>query len=176
MFDVYEAVFEMIDMRSFSNLWYWISLAVLWSTSSHFVLGVPFDIVVRASRQGGEAQKDLEAIVRVNVNRLLYISGVAGTMLLSGTCFFLSVLVTLGFFYGIEFAQAAFLLLGPMSIVFFMSIATARRLHEQGVEGTALRKMITRHRFWVQVVGLISIFITGLWGTYQNLSIGPLGA
>jgi len=39
----YETIFELIDMRSFSNLWYWIVLSVLWSTMSHWVLGVPFD-------------------------------------------------------------------------------------------------------------------------------------
>ncbi len=28
--DWYATVFELIDMRSFSNLWYWIALAVVW--------------------------------------------------------------------------------------------------------------------------------------------------
>ncbi|MCU0909379.1 MAG: component of SufBCD complex, partial [Rhodobacteraceae bacterium] len=31
--DWYLTVFEVIDMRSFSNLWYWIGLAVLWSSA-----------------------------------------------------------------------------------------------------------------------------------------------
>lgn len=175
MLDVYEAVFEMIDMRSFSNLWYWIALAVLWSTTSHWVIGVPYDLVVRAARVGGEAEDDLEAIVRVNVNRLLYIAGVAGIWLIGGICFFLSVLVTLGFYYDVEFAQAAFLLLFPMAVVFYMSVRAARKIRETGAHGAQLRRMISRHRFWVQVVGLMSIFVTGLWGTYQNLSIGALG-
>nr|MDJ0826631.1 component of SufBCD complex [Rhodobacter sp.] len=66
----YDTVFELIDMRSFSNLWYWIALAVLWSTSSHWILGVPFDLVQRASRYGGEAEVDLTDLVRINVNRV----------------------------------------------------------------------------------------------------------
>jgi hypothetical protein len=73
--DFYSAVFELIDMRSFSNLWYWIALAVLWSTASHWVLGVPYDMIQRAARQGGEAEQDLEDMVRINCNRLLYIAG-----------------------------------------------------------------------------------------------------
>lgn len=80
--DWYQTLFEMIDMRSFSNLWFWIALAVMWSTASHWVLGVPFDMVLRARRYGGEAQADLEDIVRINVNRLLYISQVSGLWLL----------------------------------------------------------------------------------------------
>ena len=46
--DWYQSIFELIDMRSFSNLWYWIALAVMWSTASHWVLGVPWDMVIRA--------------------------------------------------------------------------------------------------------------------------------
>ncbi len=44
-------IFDLIDMRSFSNLWYWIALAVTWSSTSHWVLGVPFDMVLRARRK-----------------------------------------------------------------------------------------------------------------------------
>jgi len=76
--DWYQTVFELIDMRSFSNLWYWIALAVVWSTTSHYVLGVPYDMITRAKRSGGEAEADLHDLVRVNVNRLLYIAGAAG--------------------------------------------------------------------------------------------------
>jgi len=74
----YQGVFELIDMRSFSNLWFWIALAVVWSSTSHWVLGVPFDMVVRARRKGGQAEEDLETIVRVNVNRMLMIARVSG--------------------------------------------------------------------------------------------------
>ena len=57
--DWYQTIFELIDMRSFSNLWYWIVLAVLWSSVSHWVLGVPFDMVQRAKRHGGKSLDDL---------------------------------------------------------------------------------------------------------------------
>ena len=105
-----QTLFELIDMRSFSNLWYWIVLAVVWSTASHWVLGVPYDMVLRAKRQGGQAEADLEDIVRINVNRLLYIGQVSGLWLAGFACFFLTMLVLLGFVYGVEFAQAVLLL------------------------------------------------------------------
>ena len=69
--EVLDTVFEVIDMRSFSNLWYWIALAVLWSSTSHWVLGVPHDMIQRARREGGQAQRDLEDIVGINARRLL---------------------------------------------------------------------------------------------------------
>ena len=130
--DWYQTLFEMIDMRSFSNLWFWIALAVMWSTASHWVLGVPFDMVLRARRYGGEAQADLEDIVRINVNRLLYISQVSGLWLLGLGFFVLTSLVLLGFVYAIEFAQALLLLGFPMSLVGLLSLSTARLIRIEG--------------------------------------------
>ena len=71
-------IFEVIDMRSFSNLWFWIALAVVWSSASHWVLGVPFDMVHRARRHGGQAQIDLDDLARINANRLLHMLEDAG--------------------------------------------------------------------------------------------------
>ncbi len=172
--DWYQTLFEMIDMRSFSNLWFWIALAVMWSTASHWVLGVPFDMVLRARRYGGEAQADLEDIVRINVNRLLYISQVSGLWLLGLGFFVLTSLVLLGFAYGIEFAQALLLLGFPMSLVGLLSLSTARLIRIEGSTGDVLQRRLMRHRLYTQIIGMISIFVTALWGMYQNLSIGAL--
>lgn len=173
--DWYSTVFELIDMRSFSNLWYWIALAVLWSTTSHWVLGVPWDMIQRAARNGGEAQVDLEDLVRINCNRLLYIAGVSGLWLLGLISGLLTSLAMLGFLYRIEFAQAVFLLAAPMTLVGALSLNTARIIHDAGLAGEALRRRLGRHRIHTQIVGMISIFITALWGMYQNMSIGALG-
>ena len=172
--DWYQTLFEMIDMRSFSNLWFWIALAVMWSTASHWVLGVPFDMVLRARRYGGEAQADLEDIVRINVNRLLYISQVSGLWLLGLGLFALTSLVLLGFVYAIEFAQALLLLGFPMSLVGLLSLSTARLIRIEGSTGDVLQRRLMRHRLYTQIIGMFSIFVTALWGMYQNLSIGPL--
>ena len=173
--DWYSAVFELIDMRSFSNLWYWIALAVVWSTTSHWVLGVPFDMVQRAGRHGGEAERDLEDMVRINVNRLLYIVAVSGLWLLGIVSAFITSLAILGFWYGVEFAQAVFLLVAPMTIVGAFSLGTARVIRDRGLSGEALRKRMLRHRVKTQFVGMVAIFITALWGMWQNMQIGALG-
>ncbi|UOA31681.1 hypothetical protein DSM110093_01452 [Sulfitobacter sp. DSM 110093] len=172
--DWYQTLFEMIDMRSFSNLWFWIALAVMWSTASHWVLGVPFDMVLRARRHGGEAQTDLEDIVRINVNRMLYISQVSGLWLLGLGFFALSTLVLLGFAYDIEFAQALLLLGFPMSLVGLLSLSTARLIRMEGSSGDVLQRRLMRHRLYTQIIGMVAIFVTALWGMYQNLNLGPL--
>ena len=124
--DIYSSIFELIDMRSFSNLWFWIALAVMWSSASHWVLGVPYDMVLRARRQGGQTEEDLEDLVRINTNRILFIARVSGLWILALACFLLTVLLLLGFVYDLEIAQALFLLGCPMSIVALISLSTAR--------------------------------------------------
>ncbi|MBE1282243.1 MAG: component of SufBCD complex [Rhodobacteraceae bacterium] len=171
----YNSLFELIDMRSFSNLWFWIALAVVWSSASHWVLGVPYDMVQRARRVGGQTQQDMEDLVRINVNRLLYIGRVSGLWILGFACFFLSGLAILGFVYELEFAQALFLLGFPMSFVALISLSTARLIEAEGLLGEDLCKRLTRCRLYIQMIGTVSIFITAIWGMYQNLSIGVLG-
>lgn len=162
-------------MRSFSNLWFWIALAVLWSTASHWVIGVPFDMVGRARKYGGQAEADLADIIRVNANRLHYIATVSGLWLLGLACFGLTTLAILGFAYRIEFAQALFLLGFPMSIVGALNLFLARRLVDSDATAEEVYKALTRHRTIVQAIGMLSIFVTAVWGMYQNLSVGPFG-
>ncbi|KPA22638.1 hypothetical protein shim_09250 [Shimia sp. SK013] len=173
--DLSQTIFELIDMRSFSNLWYWIALAVAWSSASHWVLGVPWDTVLRARRVGGQSVVDLHDLVRINTNRILHIADVSGIWLILLAFFVHTSLIGLGFFYSVEFAQAVFLLMGPMTLVGAMSVRTARRVQAEESEGEDLWRRLGRHRFWVQLVGMLSIFVTSLWGMYQNFQISPLG-
>lgn len=167
-------IFDLIDLRSFSNLWYWIALAVTWSTASHWVLGVPYDMVLRARRVGGQAETDLEDLVRINVNRILYIVGEAGLFLVVLLSFTLTTLALLGFVYKVEFCQAVFLIGAPMTLVAFLSVMTARHIEEGGDRGETLRRRLSLHRLGVQVIGMISIFVTAIWGMLQNFNISVL--
>jgi hypothetical protein len=173
--DWLQIIFEVIDMRSFANLWFWIMLAVIWSTSSHWVLGVPYDMVLRARRRGGQSMTDLEDIVRVNVNRLLLIGSVSGLWIIGLGSTVLTILGILGFGYDVEFAQAVFLILFPLAFVGLLSVAAASRIAEEGARDELLCRRLMRHRFWTQLIGMVSIFVTAMWGMYQNLYVGPFG-
>jgi len=146
-------------------------VAVVWSSVSHWVLGVPFDLIQRARRNGGEAERDLMDIVRVNVNRFLSISEVAGTVMTLFLCFILTSLLALGFFYGIELCQAIFLLAFPLSIVGLVCWNSANRIRRNEPEGDDLFAALSRHRLITQVIGMLSVFVTAMWGMYQNLDI-----
>lgn len=167
-------IFDLIDLRSFSNLWYWIALAVTWSSTSHWVLGIPYDMVLRARRNGGQAEADLQDIARINVTRILYIVREAGVILLALVAFALTSLGLLGFAYRVEFCQAVFLIAAPLSIVGFMSVSTARRIETEGDRGETLHRRLALHRVGVQVIGMISIFVTAMWGMLQNFNFSIL--
>lgn len=171
----YELVFVLIDMRSFSNLWYWIAVAVLWSSTSHWVMGVPFDMITRAKRLGGQHDQDLQAIVRINASRLLHISRTGGIWIIMFASFVLTTLAILAFLQGVEFAQAVILLLGPMTLVGFLSLRLAYRIEQASPATDALVAMLMRHRLMIQFIGMVSVFVTSMFGMYHNLMVGNFG-
>lgn len=176
--NIWHTILDLIDMRSFSNLWYWIALAVTWSTASHWVLGVPFDMVLRARRKQGMAAQDLVILTGVNVRRLLMIGREAGMVIVLVASFLLTTLVVWGFVYGMEFAQAVALILVPLALVFGLSLRSAARLEPllaAGADAETVARILTHHRIAVQAVGLVAITVTSLWGMLQNFALSPLG-
>ena len=172
--DVLETALDVIDLRSFSNLWYWIALAVLWSSVSHWVLGVPHDMIQRARREGGQAQSDVEDLVRININRLMAVVERGAWMLPGTAAFWLTSLAVLAFWYDVEFAQAVLLLVAPMVLVVWVSIRSSRRIMAEGGRGEALFRRLSVHRRIVQVIGMLSITVTAFYGTWQNISVSIL--
>ena len=165
----YQMLFDLIDLRSFSNLWYWIALGVLWSSASHWVLGVPYDMVYRARREGGQPLDDLEVMVRINVARMLDASRNYGAVLIGLVCFLVTVLGILGFWYHIEFAQAVLFLFVPLIILGYLSLRASLKIENGEGHGDALFRRLFRHRLSVQVLGMLSIFVTSLYGMSVNL-------
>jgi hypothetical protein len=164
-------IFDVIDTRSFSNIWFWIVLAVVWSSASHYVIGIPFDVIQRAKRQGGQAMLDLEDSVRVNVNRILFIGETAAYWLIGFVTFIMTVLLLLALWYRIEFAQAVMLLAFPMTLVGWLSLKLARKIADEIPTDDTLFRYLHRHRFWTQVIGMVSIFVTATYGMYHNLVV-----
>ena len=164
-------------MRSFSNLWYWIGLAVLWSSVSHWVLGVPYDAILRARRgKPPEAMADFTDLTRVHVNRILYIADVSGAWIALFGSAIMTTIILIAFVYDVEFAQALFLLSAPLAIVGAMTVRTARKIKTNELAGEDLIKRLLSHRFQTQLIGVFAIFITAMYGMYKNLNIGHLGA
>lgn len=168
--DLYGIFSEVMDLRSFSNIWYWIVLAVLWSSSSHWVMGVPFDLISRGRRFGGQAQSDVETMVGVNSRRLLNVSRTAAAPLFFGLTFFFTSLGLLAFWFWMEFAQALFFLTIWMVPVGWITLDAALRIEAGENTGEALTRRLMILRRSVQLVGMVAIFTTSLFGMWVNLS------
>ncbi|MCB1360220.1 MAG: component of SufBCD complex [Rhodobacter sp.] len=173
---VTDSLFSTIDLRSFSNVWFWLVLAVAWSNASHFLLGVPFDLVQTARRKGGEAMADFETLARIQSRRRMQIMERAGVWLVAFWMAVLSALAVLGFRYGLEFAQALVLLLGPLTLAAWLTLRLAARI-DRGLypEGDAMARAFGRQRILVQAIGLFTILVTTMWGMWQNLTLRALG-
>lgn len=171
--DFLRTVLDVVDARSFSNLWYWLVLAGAWAWASHFVLGVPWDMVSRARREGGRAEDDLHDVLRVQVLRMVALGDAAGAWLLGAASTVLTALGVLGFGYGVEFATAAFLLLAPLGLAWGLSLRTARALSLGRAPGDALYVHLGRLRRTVQALGMAAIFVAAMVGMWSNLARGP---
>jgi len=173
--DWYQSVFTLIDTRSFSNLWFWMVLAVTWSSVSHYILGVPFDMVTRARRSGGEAMADLEAMVAIQTRRRLHLMQASGVWMTLIWAMILSTIAVLGFGYGIELAQALALLGFPAALVFALGFRLALRIERDAPHGEVLARLLTWHRLTIQAIGMAAILMTALWGMWHNISFSVLG-
>nr|WP_216654722.1 component of SufBCD complex [Pseudogemmobacter hezensis] len=157
-------------MRSFSNLWYWIGLAVIWSMSSHWVLGVPFDMISRGRREGGQTQLDIETLAGIRARRMLGVARTAAMPMFFGLTFFFTALAMMAFWYWIEFAQALFLMTIWMVPVGWLSLRTSLQIEGGDNQGEALLRRLIQLRRYVQMIGMVAIFTTSLFGMWRNLS------
>lgn len=171
--DFLDLLTEVIDLRSFSNLWYWIVLAILWSSMSHWTIGVPFHLVTRSKRGDAQAHEDMLVLARMNADRLLTFAETSATLATAFSTFLLTGLAIIGWAYGIEFCQAIFLLLCPSMLVLALGVWTSGRLRKDDYQHVP--QILKQHRTIVQMIGVVFIFVTAFWGMYQNVNVGPLG-
>lgn len=171
--DFFDLVTQVIDLRSFSNLWYWIVLGILWSGMSQRVMGVPYYIILRARRGDQDSIDDMHILAEITVRRTLRMAHGSGAAMLATGAFALTVLAVLGWGYRVEFCQAVFLLALPFSLVAGWAVWTARQIWQS--EFAQLDRRLRFYRMGVQALGVLFIFITAFWGMYVNVVVGPLG-
>lgn len=171
--DFFDLVTEVIDLRSFSNLWYWIVLAILWSSMSAWTIGVPYHLVTRTRRGDAQAEADMLILTRMNAERNILYAETSGTWAMGFSTFILTGLFIIGWVYSVEFCQAIFLLLCPSMIVIGLGVWTSKRLKADDYQHVP--QILRQHRTMVQMLGVVFIFITAFWGMYQNVNVGPLG-
>ena len=162
-------IIRVIELNTFSNVWYWMAVIVTWAMASHWLIGVPFDLLFLARKATGQAVTDLEALVDINVRRIVMLDDLAGTWVVALGAFVLSVLGLTGFYYGIEIAQGIFALGAPLALVGLMNLRLARQLHQVPLAGKELVQRLFAVRLWTQVIGMLALFFTSMYGMYFNI-------
>ena len=164
-----DTIARVIEFSTFASIWFWFAVIVSWAVASHWLIGVPFDLLFRARKSAPQDIADLEAIVDVNVRRFTGLTDMAGPWLLGFATFVLSGFCMTGFYYGFELAQGLFVLGAPLSVIVGLNIRMAYVLRAEPVRGRDLVDRLFKLRLWSQVIGMIAIFVTAVYGMYFNL-------
>lgn len=175
-----EAILAILDSRSFGSIWFWLLLALAWSLLGRKVAGVPYDIAQAVRRKPALGAcpdaDDPDGLLLLDWLSLTLprrrLGRVEGVVLLFIATFVLTALVLLGFFYGLEMAQALVLLLLPFAALAPLEIRLAERLsvilHDAATKELPLNlaaaqaaRLMQRHRLIVTLMSVAAVAITG---------------
>ena len=163
-------IFQFIDLRSFSDIWYWLMLGLVWTRVLHAPMGVPAELVLRARRGQADAAADLALLSALRVRHERDAARSLGVWRVAAWSFVLSALAVAGFGYFVEVAQAAFLLLAPYGLVRLVEGRAVARLAAEQPAGRALIEAHLRLRRRVQLVVLPAVFLAAVWGMAHNIA------
>ena len=188
----YEGFMKLLDLRSFSSVWYWLALLSAWTVVGRGILGVPGEVLHRARaamRHDGDTGAGDPVPPVAPAEGLLLLDWLSLTLprwhvppldgaILAGTgAFVITSLGVLGFGYGLELAQAVFLLAAPLAVLLLMRVRLAHRLRPVLADAhagrvppataarTAAAAMI-RHRLQGMVLSMLAVAAAATWGTW----------
>ncbi|WP_138578245.1 component of SufBCD complex [Paroceanicella profunda] len=154
----------LIGTGTFDNVWYWGVTILAWSAACHWTVGVPHDLLMRADHRGGAAARQVDQLAAIHAARQAAAVRVAGPYLLAVAAFALSVVVTLAVHPGLELAQGVSFLALPLLLVKVLNVRLAIAIEAQAIRGEALRRGLARRRFYNQLIALLAITATALFG------------
>lgn len=164
------ALVRLIELETFVSVWYWLAVIVTWSVASNWLIGVPFDMLFRARKLGEAEIADLEALVDINVRRIVATNDIFAAAFAGLIAFGLSALTVMSFAYRFELAQGLLALAAPLTLVVMVNMRLAHQLHAAPLEGRALVRKLFAVRLWTQIIGMISLFFTAMYGMYYAIS------
>lgn len=116
------------DDTTFFSPWYWIFVATFWAIVTHFSHGVPYDVVRRAERFGGEDAEICDRLARRSLQRIetgVERYAVPGA---AGTAFLIAALSTAALGAGWEPAWGLLGLVVPAAVAAAASLSEAVRI------------------------------------------------
>lgn len=142
---------------SFFSVWYWVLSVVVWTLVCQRTLGVPHDMALRAARLPEVAAR-VDLLARIGAERTAGIGEAIGAAGAAAAGFALAGLATLAYLYRVEAAEAAFLLVFPLAIVWAGLLRLARQVRAKGLAGEALLLRLSRRRMINQAIAMAAMF------------------
>ena len=164
------ALARLIELNTFVSVWYWLAVIVTWSVASNWLIGVPFDVLFRARKLGEVELADLEALVDINVRRIVSMNEIFAPAFVALIAFALSALCVMSFVYRFELAQGLLALAAPLTVVVMVNMRLAHQLYAVPLTGRALVRKLFAVRLWTQIVGMLALFFTAFYGMYYAIS------
>lgn len=160
-----DVVRNYMEFDSFASVWYWIFMALAWTSRTHWTIGVPFDAIIRADRRGAPWEEHVDVIAHAMAARFHLFVHRRGALIVGVTMFALTAVGSAALLLGNQFAQAVFALALPMLIAEVGDVRLALRIHEEGLSGYHLRRALIWRRFLNQATGLLSIIMASVFAT-----------
>ncbi len=165
-------LFEIFAAASFQSIWYWVLHVVVWTLACYRTLGVPHDMLLRARRLP-EIEARVDTLARLASERMGGIHDRAGVPLAGVAGFALAALAAIGFASHIEFAQAAFLILLPLSLILYSKLRLALAIRRHGMAGPELLLALARRRMWHQFIGILAMLAAAVLALGLHVSRLP---
>lgn len=169
--DLKEILIRIISFQTFSSIWYWLAICVIWVMVCYRTIGVPLDMIHRARRHGGQAAADLEAAIAINLRRLNMFSQLERVVYVSVAAFVVSAIVVSAVYYDLEFAKGLIIIVFSLLISFSVNIYGAMRLATQPRHGSSLVTYLLNIRLLLQFIGATTVFVTFVFGMKFNLLV-----
>lgn len=149
---------QVLGAGSFQSIWYWALTLVLWTYAGNWVLGVPYDMMLRAARQP-EVGARLEALAHIFSDRLGGLYDRVGAPIAAIVGFGLAMLLGFAITARLELAAAAFVLVFPLAIVAYSTLRLALAVRRQRMAGPRLIYVLRKRRLWHLLIGATAILV-----------------
>ncbi len=149
-------MFQTFAAASFQSIWYWVLHVVIWTLACYRTLGVPHDMLLRARRLPEIADR-VDTLAALTSLRIGGIHDTLGVPIAAGLGFVLAGLFALGFWTGIEAAQAGFALMLPLVIINYSKLRLALAVRRQEMAGPKLVLALARRRVWHQLIAILGM-------------------
>jgi len=118
-----------LDASTLLSPWYWVFTAAFWAAATYFSHGVPYDLMRRATRNGGDEAELCDRLARLMLAQIDERMAAFGPVAAAAPRFAPAPLPVPAFAGRAEWALGLLRIVGPFAVTAAFSLVEARRIH-----------------------------------------------